>query len=311
MTGINRRDFLKNSAAIGGSLILGNLVANPAKALAAQEVIKRPDGYGMLSDTTKCIGCRACEAACNEAHGLPAPEIPFTSQAVYKERRRTSPGAFTVVNRYENPAWQKPVFRKQQCMHCEDPACASACLVAALKKTPEGPVVYNEKLCVGCRYCMTACPFSVPTFEYFDPRSPAIRKCSMCYEKSSQGITPACAAACPMKAINFGKKSELLKIARDKIDKEPDKYIDRIFGEREVGGTNWLYISGVPFEQLGFPANLEMTSYPEFTRDFLSAVPLVLIIWPALFGGIYSWTQRREELAEAEAKKPGKEGSKK
>ncbi len=304
---INRRGFLKSAAAAGGSLLLWGLVKNPTKALAAQDISSRPDGFAMLSDTSRCVGCRRCEAACNKANNLPAPKISFEDPSVFDQKRRTDAQAYTVVNRYENLKWRKPVYRKKQCMHCAEPACASACLVGALKKTPEGAVIYNEDLCMGCRYCMTACPFYIPAFEYFDAASPAIRKCTLCYHRISRGIIPACAEACPVEAITFGKRSELIRLARDRIRNEPDRYIDHIYGEHEVGGTDWLYISGVPFEELDLPVNLGTTPYPEFTREFLSAVPLVLVAWPALFGGFYAWTKRREQIARAEVANQDKE----
>jgi len=304
---INRRDFLKSTATAGGSLLLWGLVKNPTEAFAAQDVSSQPDGLAMLSDSTRCIGCRRCEAACNEANNLPAPKIPFEDRYVFEEKRRTEAQAYTVVNRYENPKWRKPVYRKIQCNHCAEPACASACLVGALKKSPEGPVIYNENVCIGCRYCMTACPFNIPTFEYFNAGSPAIQKCTMCYHRISEGLIPACAEVCPVEAITFAKRSELIKIARDRIRSESDRYIDHIYGELEVGGTDWLYVSGVPFEELDLPIDVGTTPYPIFTQEFLSAVPLVLVAWPALFGGFYAWTKRRQQIAEAEATNREKE----
>ena len=303
---INRRQFLKGTAAVGGSFVVWSLVGNPSKVFA-QDIGGRPDRFGMLSDLTRCIGCRRCEAACNKANNLPAPTITFEDPSVFEEKRRTDAQAYTVVNRYQDPKWGKPIYRKEQCMHCAEPACASACLVGALKKTPEGAVIWDENLCLGCRYCMTACPFRIPTFEYFDAGSPAIQKCTMCYHRISEGIIPGCAEACPVEAITFGKRSELIKLARDRIRSEPDRYIDHIYGEHEVGGTDWLYVSGVPFEELGLPTDVGTTPYPEFTREFLSAVPLVLVAWPALFGGFYAWTKRRQQIAEAEATNREKE----
>lgn len=305
---INRREFLKRTAVIGGCVVAGSFVADPTRVFAAQDSAGRPDRYAMLSDVARCVGCRQCEAACNKANNLPAPKIPFDDLSVLDKERRTDAQSYTVVNRYQNPEWIKPVYRKQQCMHCAEPACASACLVAALKKTPEGPVIYNEKVCIGCRYCMTACPFYIPTFEYFDAVSPAIQKCFMCYRvRLSKGIIPACAEVCPAQAITFGKRSELIKAARERIRREPDRYIDYIYGEHEVGGTDWLYISGVPFEEVNLPMNLGVTPYPEFTTEFLSAVPLVLVVWPALFTGFYAWTSRRRRMIESETANQEKE----
>jgi Fe-S-cluster-containing dehydrogenase component len=293
---ISRRGFLKG---VMGSAIGGTLLGRPLRALA-QGSSERPDHYAMLADLTRCIGCRRCEAACNKANNLPPPEVPFDDKSVFEEKRRPDAGAYTVVNRYKDPKTGRPVYVKIQCMHCEEPACASACLVGALRKTPEGPVVYNESVCIGCRYCMSACPFYIPAFEYFDPLSPAIRKCFMCYQRLSEGEIPACATECPMEALTFGRRSELLELARERIRKNPDRYIDHIYGEHEAGGTDWLYISGVPFEELGFPTDLPTTPFPELTRGFLSFVPVVLVAWPALFGGIYLMSKSREESAESE-----------
>jgi len=129
----------------------------------------------------------------------------------------------------------------------------------------------------------------------------------MCYHRISEEIIPGCAEACAVEAVIFGKRSELIKIARDRIRSEPDKYIDHIYGEHEVGGTDWLYVSGVPFEELDLPMDVGTTPYPEFTKEFLAAVPLVLVVWPALLGGFYAWTRRREQIAETEAMNRDKE----
>ncbi len=304
---ISRRSFLKGSAALGGSLFIWSSPGNPMKAFA-QDLPGWPDRYGMLTDLTRCIGCRICEKACNKANNLPPPEISFEDKSVFEEKRRPDAKSYTVVNRYADSKTGEPIYRKVQCNHCTEPACVSACPVGALKKSPEGPVLYNEDVCIGCRYCMTACPFYIPAFEYFDAGSPAIQKCFMCYHvRILKGEVPACATECPVEAITFGKRNELLKLARDRIRREPGRYVDHIYGEHEVGGTDWLYISGVPFEELDFPGDLETTPYPELTRDFLSAVPLIGVIWPVLLGGFYLFSKRREEIAEAETKNPEKE----
>lgn len=149
MTEIDRRSFLRGAVGIGGCALLTGLAGDPRKAFAAQEVTNRPDGFAVLYDMTKCVGCRRCEAACNRVNNLPPPQVPFEDPSVFKKERRTDDKAFTVVNRYENPAWGKPIYRKIQCNHCAEPACASACLVGAFKKTPEGAVIWNENLCIG------------------------------------------------------------------------------------------------------------------------------------------------------------------
>jgi Fe-S-cluster-containing dehydrogenase component len=133
---------------------------------------------------------------------------------------------------------------------------------------------------------MTACPFYIPAFEYSDARSPAIQKCFLCYHRISKGEVPACASECPVEAITFGKRNELIKLAGDRMRSKPDKYIDHIYGEHEAGGLDWLYISSVSFKELDFPSNLGATPYPEFTREFLSSVPLVITVWLVILIGL-------------------------
>jgi len=283
---------------LGGSLFAWGLIGSQEASAAAHSFTGYPDRFGMLSDLTRCIGCRRCEAACNKANNLPPPKTSFEATSVLDEKRKPYAAdvqSYTVVNRYD--ANGKTVYRKVQCMHCEEPACVSACLVGAMTKSPEGPVVWNENVCIGCRYCITACPFYVPAFEYSSAFEPRIQKCFMCYQRITRGIVPACAEACPVEAITFGKRSNLLKLAWSRIWGEPDKYIDHVYGEREAGGTGWLYISGVPFSKLDFPMDIGTTPFPEYTRDFLSMVNLTLISWPAIFGGIYLMTNNREKTA--------------
>ncbi len=281
---INRRDLLKVGGAVAAFTILGS-----GRALASDDFAGNPDRVGMLSDTTRCIGCRRCEVACNKANKLPAPKTSFEDTSVFEEQRRpyvADVGSYTAVNRFTD-ADGKTVYRKVQCMHCDEPACVSACPVAAMTKSKEGPVVWNEKLCIGCRYCMTACPFYVPAFEYSSAFEPRIQKCFMCYQRIKDGLIPACAEACPVEAINFGKRQDLLKMAKLRIWGEPDKYIDHVYGETEAGGTGWLYITKMPLENMGFPSNIGTTSFPKLTKDFLSMVNLTLVSWPALLGGFY------------------------
>jgi len=301
---INRRKFLKIAAVTGGV----SLVGKSQSARGVKHFTGRPDRFGVLTDLTRCVGCRTCEAACNEANKLPEPEIPFEDRSVLEKKRRADAKYYTYVNRYPDPQNKgRWIYRKVQCNHCDEPACASACLVKALKKTPEGPVIWNEKLCIGCRYCMAACPFYVPAYEYSNAFSPDIVKCTMCYDiRISKGGIPACVEACPMEAMTFGKRSDLIKVARKRIMDHPNKYVDHIYGEHEVGGTCWLYISGVPFEQLGFPTDVGTKPYPELTKGFLTMVPAVLVIWPALLGGFYMFTKHREKMTKDETATSGK-----
>lgn len=294
--GINRRTFLGAVATISGVAMVGS----GALARASEDFAGYPNSYGLLTDLTLCVGCRSCEKACNEENKLPKPEKSFDDVSVFNQIRRPDAHAYTVVNRYENPKDKNtPIYRKIQCNHCKEPACATACPIHAYNKTPEGAVRYNEDLCFGCRYCMTACPFYVPAFDYESALEPKIVKCTMCYDtRVKHGRITACAEACPAGAITFGKRSELIKIARHRIEKNPDKYIDHIFGEYEAGGTNWIYLSSAPFEQLGFATNVPNKPPVELTKGFLSSVSLVFVIWPALFGMCYAAVRHQDELCD-------------
>jgi len=226
----------------------------PFRAAAAGNPALDPDRWGMLVDTTLCIGCRHCEWACRKANGL--PEVPVSSlsePSVFDQMRRPDSASYTVVNRFVHP--DKPdrfIYVKFQCMHCDYPACASACLVGAFRKEPQGPVRYDAAKCMGCRYCMIACPFQIPAYEYDNPFTPVVRKCTFCFERVlERGGQPACAAICPQEVMIFGRRAGLLQAARDRIAKHPDRYVSRIYGEEEVGGTAWMYLAEAPFEKLG------------------------------------------------------------
>ncbi len=167
---------------------------------------------------------------------------------------------------------------------------------------PEGPVVYRPDRCIGCRYCMVACPFGVPKFEY-EKAIPYIQKCFFCDHRLKQGKLPACAEVCPTGALRFDKRKELLEIARTRIYQNPNRYVHHIYGEHEVGGTGWLYITHASFEQLGFRTDLGTTPYPQLTWPFLSAVPFVLMLWPPFLIGVYAFTKNRERAVQSEARK--------
>lgn len=282
---MDRRDSLKTLGLIGLSALLGD----PSEA---SEAAQDDGSVGVLVDTTQCVGCRSCEYACAEANGLPDPD---DDDAVMEAERKQSPTQWSVVNRYETEAGE--VFAKKQCMHCVEPACASACLTKAMFKTEEGPVIWRESKCMGCRFCMVSCPFDIPKFEY-DSANPKVQKCKMCWERLQEGEKPACVEECPAEALQFGKRSELLEIARQRIYENPDDYVHHIYGEDEAGGTGWMYLSAVPFDQLGFRADLDRTSYPGLTKGFLYSVPIVLALGPVFLLGLSNATKREEEEEE-------------
>jgi Fe-S-cluster-containing dehydrogenase component len=176
-------------------------------------------------------------------------------RSVFEQYRPLGPQYYTIVNRFPPPgADAAPVYAKVNCLHCNDPACVSACIVGALRKQPNGAVTYDAGKCMGCRYCMVACPFQMPTYEYDNVWTPQVRKCTLCSNEGhpNKGGVPACVQACPKECLTYGKRSELLARARETIKRHPDIYVDHIYGEHEAGGTSWLYLSAVPFERLDF-----------------------------------------------------------
>jgi len=250
---LSRRSFFKIVGAAGAGMAV-----KPEPADASGPGLQDTE-YGCLVDTTLCVGCRKCEQACNQRYSLPKPIESFEEMTVLENERRMDETSYTVVNKYYPKnigtlTWrQRPTFVKFQCMHCNDPSCVSACIVGALVKQPNGMVTYDAAKCIGCRYCMVACPFQVPAYEYDEPLTPQVRKCTFCFEYVADGGLPACAQVCPREAITFGKKTDLLDLARWKMKNNPDKYVDHIYGEHEVGGTSWIYLASEPFETIGFP----------------------------------------------------------
>jgi Fe-S-cluster-containing dehydrogenase component len=289
-SGISRRKFLSLSMLAGGAAV--GLSTN---AHATPDFKGWPGSYGMLADLTACVGCRSCERACNEANHMPAPDRPFDDGSVFNDERWPSAKAYTVVNRYENTGSSGPVYRKIQCNHCLEPACATACPIHAYTKTAEGAVTYNQDLCFGCRYCVISCPFNMPAYDYESAFEPKIIKCFFCHERIKEGKLTACADACPAGALTFGRRKDVLKLARKRINDNPLKYIDHIYGEHEVGGTSWLYLSSVPFETLGFPTNLPSKPLIELSKGYLSTVPVIFTTFPAIFGMVYAVAKNRDK----------------
>ncbi len=294
--GISRRQFLGWISAAGA----GVAGLETAEAASNKQFSGYPGAFGILHDTTRCIGCRKCEEACNQVNKLPAPEKPFDDLTVLNAPRRTRSDAFTVVNQFSKKGSSLPYFAKTQCNHCLEPACASACFVRALRKVKTGAVVYDESLCVGCRYCMIACPFNIPAYEYNEPITPRVAKCTMCQPLIAKGELPGCVASCPKEALSFGPRDKIIKLARQRISKYPDRYIDHIYGEHEMGGTSWLYVSRMPFSQIGLSEDLGNQTASSYTAGPLASVPVVVALWPVLLTGIYAISKRKDKIADAE-----------
>lgn len=240
----------------------------------------------LLYDSTLCVGCKLCEAACADRWGLPFNE-EIEAQDYLSDHK------LTVVQESDDG------YVRRLCMHCGDPTCASVCPVGAFQKTSLGPVVYDEDRCIGCRYCMMACPFQVPVYEWAK-LLPRVRKCDMCHERQASGDVTACAEICPTAATLSGEYDELVAEARRRIRENPDQYFERIYGQEEVGGTSVLMIAAVPLEQLGMPGNLPQHPLPMLTWRALTHVPDVVAVGSVLLGGVWWITHRREEVTAAE-----------
>ena len=285
-----------------GAAGLGTAFGTPAHAAANKHFKGYPDSLGILFDSVLCIGCRKCEAGCNKVNELPPPRSDrlMIFQSWIKNEGQIPRPLPLSTGMIIRKSTKGPLFRKIQCNHCLEPACASACFVRAFTKTKEGPVIYDASVCVGCRYCMIACPFEIPTYEYDKALTPRIRKCTMCHPRVIEGKLPGCVEACPNEALTFGKRKDLIKIARERIRKYPDRYEDHIYGEHEMGGTSWLYLSGVPFKELGMREDLGISPAPELTAGALGSVPMVVGLWPVLLTGIYAMSKRKEKIAKEE-----------
>ncbi len=251
MANQSRRDFLKTTALLG----TGIAGLSSSKAKAAPKNILSEDRMGVLVDTTVCIGCRKCEWACKTAHNLASTSLEsYDDRSVFKQNRRPDDKALTVVNEYPaNSSTSYPIDVKVQCMHCDHPACVSACIVGAFSKEENGSVIWDTNKCIGCRYCMVACPFQIPAFQFEKAIQPEIRKCDFCFTRTAKGQLPACVEICPMEVLTYGKREELVKVAHEKIKLYPNKYTNHVFGEYEVGGTGWMYLASKDFNELGFP----------------------------------------------------------
>ena len=298
MNTTSRRKFLQTaSLGVGTTILSANSLKSQPRNILSE------DRMGVLVDTTVCVGCRNCEFACKTAHNLPTEPIEsYSDRTVFKKLRRPSDKALTVVNEFHNPKNELlPINVKQQCMHCDHPACVSACIVGAFNKNENGSVVWDGSKCIGCRYCMVACPFQVPTFEFDKAIQPEIRKCDFCINRTMEEKLPACVEICPVEALLYGQRSDLIKEARSRIKRNPDRYINQIFGEFEVGGTAWMYIGQQKFDTIGFP-NVSTKTAPGVSEAIQHGI-FSYFVPPVMFYsilGMIMWITKRNKVKQEE-----------
>jgi len=289
---IDRRSLLKGLGVAGVSAAVA-----PSEGEAYERKEAPADAVGMLYDTTRCIGCKACVVACHEANDL-EPETANFPDGLYDAPIDLSGSTKNIIKLYQEGEEQS--YMKAQCMHCLDPSCVSACMIGALQKRDYGIVTWEADRCIGCRYCQVACPFQVPKFEWYDA-NPKIVKCEMCLHLIKQGGGPACCKVCPREAVVFGPYEELLADANQRLADHPDRYVPKIYGEHDGGGSQVLYLSHVDFDKLGLP-KLGEDAPAEQARSVQHMVYKGFIAPAALYAilGAVLWRNRRQSAADEE-----------
>lgn len=289
----NRRSFLKGCAAAAA------MTAVPVTALARERKTASANAIGLLYDATKCIGCKSCSVACKEANGLPADATEFGG-GLYDAPTSLNERTKSVIQLVRDEG--QSAFVKKQCMHCVDPACVTACMLGALTKdNVTGVVSWDGKTCIGCRYCQQGCPFNVVKFEW-SKSLPKIVKCELCKDRLAKGQQPACAEVCPRGAIQYGKRADLLDEAHKRITAKPNLYVNKVYGETDLGGTQMLYLSHVEFEKLGFRftdkdsvPNMQQTIQHGIYQGFAAPVALYALLGAVVFRNRKNIESKEEE----------------
>ncbi|MDH3359893.1 MAG: hydrogenase 2 operon protein HybA [Desulfobulbaceae bacterium] len=309
---IGRRDFLKITATSGLALACG-----PTPALARSHDMP-PKAVGILYDATLCVGCQACMVACKQANEMAVE--PGPDEKIWDAPKDLSARTLNIIKRYQNGtgavkdrAKDGYSFVKRHCMHCLEPACVSACPVSALTKDPvNGIVGYNEKACIGCRYCQVACPYNIPKFQW-ESTTPKIVKCQLCSHLVAKGGISACCKVCPTGASLFGPVEDLLVEAKRRLHMKAGQsydfpvaslasgqsqshlaghYLEHIYGEDEAGGTQVMLLSGVPFGSLGLP-ELPEKSFVEVADGIQYAIYKGMVYPLVLLGGLIYIIRKR------------------
>jgi formate dehydrogenase beta subunit len=280
----DRRSLLKGLAAAATMTVVSTPVVE-----ARQRPVAADDAVGLLYDATLCIGCKACVVGCKQAGDLP-PDILTYGEGLYDAPDGLNASTRNIIQLAKLEGGDT-AYVKKQCMHCIDPACVNACMMGALAKREFGIVSWEDSKCIGCRYCQVACPFNVPTFEW-SKKAPKIVKCELCRERLAEDKLPACVESCPRGAVIFGKRTDLLTEAHRRIDEKPDIYYPKVYGERDLGGTQVLYLSHVEFEKLGFRFQQE-ESVPHLQQSVQQGMYLGVVAPLALIGGFLAAVRSR------------------
>ncbi len=322
---MNRRQFLEAAGAGALAAVSGGATARPNKT-------PLPNAIGMLYDATLCIGCKACVSACKDANGMP-PETSLENP-MWDMPVDLSPKTLNVIKVYrDGDGSQKDrevdgySFIKRHCMHCVDAGCVSVCPVTAMRKDPEtGVVTHHKEACIGCRYCVYACPYNVPKYE-LDEAFGQIQKCQFCVHRLKQGKLPACVEVCPTGANLFGTREEMLGEAKRRLglnpgdiyeyprltldapyqhEKPAPEYGQQVFGEKEGGGTQVLMVAGVPLDKLGLPI-LPEQSYASRSETVQHAIYQGMVFPGLLLAGLLFAAHRSSRSVEPEDKQDSDE----
>ena len=249
--------------------------------------------HAYLFDASRCIDCRACMVACSVENNVPMNDsyIWVSGEGVM--------GEYPSLKRATMP---------YHCMHCLEPDCVSACPVGAWSKRDDGPVVYDDAKCIGCRYCMNACPFGVPHFDWDKGvlDGALIHKCTMCTQRLDAGQEPACVQTCPTDALLFGEREAMIRESHARIAAHPGRYVNHVYGETENGGTSYLILSHVPHTQLGLP-DLGPKPVKEVSEAVMGVTIPFALAWGAVLTGVSVGVHQRNKKKEAQSEEPAEE----
>lgn len=244
--------------------------------------------FAVLVDPEKCIACRACQVSCKRWNDLPGEETTFNNE--WTNPLKLSSKTYTHIRfkleHNENTGATKWRFFNWRCMHCHKPACAEACPVNAITKYEEGPVVINGDRCIGCKFCISECPFGVPQF---DAATEKVNKCHMCFDRVPSK-EPACVQSCPTGALVFGTRDSIIQKAKQRKE-ELNGYIYGDVDNKPLGGTSFIYV---------LDAEPSVFDLPEVHEELPLTIPLLKhskwLLVPAVAGGflyLAAWRKRR------------------